>query len=152
MTSPVSSTDLTTLYRRQREPMIRLARLLTGSFGIAEEVVQEAFLKMHRMDHPPENSAAYLRIAVVNMSKSYLRRLRLERRLQTQERIILDEHAIDETWAAVCRLPFRLRAVLVLRFYQDLSEAEISRVLGCKPGTVKSRLHRGLSKLREELT
>jgi RNA polymerase sigma factor (sigma-70 family) len=52
----------------------------------------------------------------------------------------------------VCRLPFRQRSVLALRFYSDLSEAEIARVLGCRPGTVKSSLSRGLAKLREELS
>ncbi len=59
---------------------------------------------------------------------------------------------MDETWAAVCRLPFRQRAVLALRFYEDLSEADIAAVLGCRLGTVKSSLHRGLSKLRAELS
>jgi RNA polymerase sigma factor (sigma-70 family) len=151
MTSPMSSSELAELYGRQRHAMISLARLLTGSVGIAEEIVQEAFLKMRQLERQPENPDAYLRTVVANLSKSHLRRLRLERRPTPQERIILDEPAVDETWAAVCRLPFRLRAVLVLRFYQDLSESEISRVLGCKPGTVKSRLHRGLDKLREEL-
>jgi RNA polymerase sigma factor (sigma-70 family) len=66
--------------------------------------------------------------------------------------VIVDDPEIDETWAAVCRLPFRQRAVLALRFYEDLPEAEIARVLGCRPGTVKSSLHRGLAKLREELS
>ncbi|MGO9342302.1 MAG: sigma-70 family RNA polymerase sigma factor [Acidimicrobiales bacterium] len=151
MTSPMRSSELAALYGRQREAMVRLARLLTGSAGVAEEIVQESFLKMHQLEREPENPDAYLRVIVANLSKSHLRRLRLERRSSPQERIILDEPAFDETWAAVCRLPFRLRAVLVLRFYQDLSESEISRVLRCKPGTVKSRLHRGLTKLREEL-
>jgi RNA polymerase sigma factor (sigma-70 family) len=79
-------------------------------------------------------------------------RLRLERRQPSEPRIALEVPEIDETWTAVCRLPFRLRTVLVLRFYQDLSEAGISDALGCRPGTVKSRLHRGLAKMREELS
>ncbi len=152
MTGPLHPSDLTALYGRQREAMIRLARLLTGSRAIAEEIVQEAFLKMHQLDRPLENPDAYLRTTVANLSKSYLRRLRLERRAPAEPRITLEEPEIDETWAAVCRLPFRLKAVLVLRFYLDLSEADISDVLGCRPGTVKSRLHRGLSKMREELS
>jgi RNA polymerase sigma factor (sigma-70 family) len=59
---------------------------------------------------------------------------------------------IDKTWAAVCRLPARQRAVIVLRFYQDLPETEIAALVGCRPGTVKSRLSRGLAALRKELS
>jgi RNA polymerase sigma factor (sigma-70 family) len=89
---------------------------------------------------------------VANLAKSHLRRLRLERRLPGPDRFFFDDPEIDETWEAVCRLPFRQRSVLALRFYSDLSEAEIARVLGCRPGTVKSSLSRGLAKLREELS
>jgi RNA polymerase sigma factor (sigma-70 family) len=72
--------------------------------------------------------------------------------LPDRESFTFKDPEIDETWVAVCRLPFRQRAVLALRFYEDMSEAEIARVLGCRPGTVKSGLHRGLSRLREELS
>ena len=144
--------ELTSLYRRQGEAMVRLARLLTGSNAVAEEVGQEAFLKMHQRGEAPLNPDGYLRTTVANLSKSHLRRLRLERRLPAGDRATFDDPEIDETWEAVCRLPFRQRAVLALRFYDDLPEAEIARVLGCRPGTVKSSLSRGLSKLREELS
>lgn len=146
------SSDLATLYLREREAMVRLARLLTGSMLVAEEVVQEAFLKMHLQGTRPENPAGYLRTTVANISRSHLRRLRLERRQSAPDRVSFDDPVIDETWAAVCRLPFRQRAVLALRFYEDLPEAEIARLLGCRIGTVKSSLHRGVAKLRDELT
>lgn len=149
---PMLSSDLATLYLRQREAMVRLARLLTGSMGAAEEVVQEAFLRMHQQRTQPDNPAGYLRTTVANISRSHMRRLRLERRVGSPDRVTFDEPVIDETWAAVRRLPFRQRAVLALRFYEDLPEAEIARVLGCRLGTVKSSLHRGLAKLRDELT
>ena len=152
VTGPLSATELTDLYRRQRAPMIRFARLLTGSNALAEEVVQESFLKLHQLRQRPRNPDGYLRTTVANLSRSHLRRLRLERRPQPRDRITLADPDIDETWAVVCRLPFRQRAALVLRFYEDLSEAEIARVLGCRPGTVKSNLHRGLTTLREELS
>ncbi len=148
----VPSPDLASLYRRQRPAMVRLARLLTRSEGIAEEVVQEAFLQMHLRREPPENPEAYLRTTVANLSRNYTRRLRLEQRGSSQERVSFNDPEIDETWAILCRLPFRQRAVIALRFYEDFSEAEIARVLGCRPGTVKSSLHRGLSKLREEMS
>jgi RNA polymerase sigma factor (sigma-70 family) len=145
------SPDLATLYLHQREAMVRLARLLTGSMIIAEEVVQEAFLRMHQQHSSPENPAGYLRTTVANISRSHMRRLRLERRVLAEDRVTFDDPVIDETWAAVRKLPFRQRAVLALRFYEDLPEAEIARLLGCRPGTVKSSLHRGLAKLRDEL-
>ena len=148
---PMSSSELSTLYRRQRVAMIRLARLLTGSTSVAEEVVQDAFLRIHQRKVQPENPDGYLRTTVTNLCKGHLRRLRLERRLPQRDPGTFNDPEVDETWAAVCRLPFRQRAVLALRFYEDLPEAEIARVLGCRPGTVKSSLHRGLSKLREEM-
>jgi DNA-directed RNA polymerase specialized sigma24 family protein len=67
--------------------MIRLARLLTGSTGVAEEVVQEAFLRIHQQSERPQNPEGYLRTTVANLSKGHLRRLRLERRLLTSDRI-----------------------------------------------------------------
>lgn len=146
------SSELATLYRRQREPMVRLARLFTGSDAVAEEVVQEAFLRMHRQGTRPENPEGYLRTTVANISRSHMRRLRLERRVPAPYRATFSDPVIDETWAALCRLPFRQRAVLALRFYEDMAQADIARVLGCREGTVKSSLHRGLSKLREELS
>jgi DNA-directed RNA polymerase specialized sigma24 family protein len=59
---------------------------------------------------------------------------------------------VDETWAAVCRLPERQRAALALRFYEDLPLAEIAGILDCRLGTVKSSIHRGLATLRDELS
>lgn len=152
LSGPMPSSDLSTLYRRQREAMVRLARLLTGSTAVAEDLVQEAFLKMHQQSQQPLNPDGYLRTTVANLARSHLRRLRLERRLPQSGRFTFEDPEVDETWAAVCRLPFRQRAVLALRFYEDLSEADIAEVLGCRLGTVKSSLHRGLSKLRAELS
>jgi RNA polymerase sigma factor (sigma-70 family) len=107
---------------------------------------------MHRLRTQPENPEAYLRTIVANLSRNYTRRLRVEQRQPLHERSTYSDPEIDETWAILCRLPFRQRAVIALRFYEDLSEAEIARVLRCRPGTVKSNLHRGLAKLREEMT
>jgi len=144
--------DLGLLYRRQRRQMVRLARLLTGSFEIAEEVVQEAFLKVQLSTTDIEKPEQYLRATVVNLSRGHLRRLRLERGVPPEMRIVHPAPEIDETWAAVCRLSSRQRAVLALRFYEDLSEAQIAEVLGCRLGTVKSSLHRALAALRRQLS
>jgi RNA polymerase sigma factor (sigma-70 family) len=143
--------DLGGLYQSRRRAMVGLARLLTGSFEIAEEVVQDAFVKLQASGSVAQDPERYLRTIVVNLSRGYLRRLRFERALHPEERIVIAPD-LDETWAAVCRLPPRQRAVVALRYYEDLPEAEIARILGCRVGTVKSSLHRALAALRRQLS
>ena len=145
------SAEIEELYRRQRDPMLRLARLLTGSPAVAEELVQDAFIKFARSHGKKDEPAAYLRVIVVNLCRSQQRRTALERRLVPKAPLLSGIPEIDETWDLVRRLPFRQRAVLMLRFYEDLPEAEIASALGCRPGTVKSSLHRGLATLRKKL-
>lgn len=137
------------LYRAQWTAMVRLSYLLTGSEAVAEEVVQDAFLQLRDRWTTVLNPGGYLRTSVVNRSRTAVRREIRERHHEPPR-----SHAselppeVDELWSSVCRLPEAQRAVVVLRFYEDLSEAEIAEVLGCRPGTVKSRLHRGLARLR----
>jgi RNA polymerase sigma factor (sigma-70 family) len=78
--------------------------------------------------------------------------LAVEVRTRVRERLVLEDLALDELWGHICELPFRQRAVLALRFYNDLPEAEIAAVLDCPLGTVKSTLHRGLKELRRKLS
>lgn len=144
-----SRTELEVLYRVQRDPMVRLARLMTGSKATAEEVVQEAFLRVAEKVALVDNPEGYLRTTVVNLARNHRRRLGLERRLPPPPSVHTSQPEIDEMWAAICRLPFSQRAVLALRFYEDLSEDDIARTLDCRVGTVKSRLHRGLANLRK---
>jgi RNA polymerase sigma factor (sigma-70 family) len=150
--SSVVPVDLSLLYRRQRPAMVRLAQLLTGSFEIAEEVVQEAFVKLQLAPAVAQTPEYYLRAIVANLARDHLRRLRLERALRPEARIVVSAPEVDETWGAVCLLPFRQRAVLALRYYEDLAEAEIAQILGCRIGTVKSTHHRALATLRRKLS
>jgi RNA polymerase sigma factor (sigma-70 family) len=150
--SSMAADDFNLLYGRQRSSMVRLARLLTGSLEVAEELVQDAFVKLQLAPTVVQNPEYYLRTIVANLSRGHLRRLRLERALRPEARIVLAPPEIDETWQALCRLPFRQRAVLALRYYEDFSEAEIARVLGCRLGTVKSSHHRALATLKRELS
>jgi RNA polymerase sigma-70 factor (sigma-E family) len=145
-------TEFDRLYRTTWDPMMRLGRLLTGSTAAAEEIVQEAFMRIYLRGSSLDNPGAYLRIAVTNLSKSHLRRLRLERNVSQRGDVPILNPEIDETWDALCNLPFRQRSVVILRFYEDLSVEEIAGVLGCRLGTVKSRLHRGLENMRSELS
>jgi RNA polymerase sigma factor (sigma-70 family) len=142
------------LFRQQRASLVSLAAVMTGSVQIAEELVQDAFLNLQRQIGPIAYPEAYLRAAVVNLCRSYCRRRGLERRHAPgqHQRLALEDPELDETWALVCALPVRQRAILALRFYQDLSEAQIAEMLGCRIGTVKSGLHRGLKELRRRLS
>ncbi len=141
------------LYRSHRLAMTRLSTTIVGSVAVAEELVQDSFVRLHQRWEGIDNPGGYLRVAVTNASIAYLRRAKLEReRTPMSPRVAIGDPEIDETWAAVCELPPRQRAVLAVRFYVDLSERQIADVLGCRPGTVKSALHRGLAQLRKELT
>ena len=70
---------------------------------------------------------------------------------RAHERLAPGEHHIDETWDAIQRLPPERRAVLVLRFYEDLAHEEIAQLLGCPVVTVRTRVHRALADLRKEV-
>jgi RNA polymerase sigma-70 factor (sigma-E family) len=147
--------DLLDLFTTSRVEMVRLAHLITGSNVVAEDVVQEAFVRLRR--HWPRlgNPGGYLRTSVVNLARQHLRRRDVERRhapAEPEERQLTGDPEIDDTWAALCRLPTRQRAVVVLRFDEDLSYSEIAHIVGSRVGTVKSNLHRGLARLRKELS
>lgn len=150
--APVSDRGtLADLYRERYVPMVRLAYLMVGSSAVAEDLVQDAFARMHRHWETTEHPKAYLRTAVVNACRSHLRRLALERAYRRHPSVVGESVVAaggDELFDALGALPPRQRAALVLRFYEDLPEADIAVALGCRPGTVKSLLHRGLAELR----
>ena len=139
-------------YREHHAALVRLAHLLIGSHEIAEEVAQEALLATAGRWERLENPAGYARGALVNLCRSQQRRRALERRhvLAPPPAGLAPE--IDEMWALIQRLPADQRAVLVLRFYEDLTLDEIARVLDRPSGTVKSLLHRTLARLKEGLS
>ena len=135
------------LYRREYAPMVRLAHLITGSNEVAEDIVQESFVKMYRKWDRAEQPGAYLRMIVVNGCRTWHRRRRLERERMPRPVPEAVEPQARELLDALARLGVRQRTALVLRFYGDLSEADVARVLGCRPGTAKSLVHRGLREL-----
>jgi RNA polymerase sigma factor (sigma-70 family) len=142
-------------FRDTRLEMVRLAYVITGSEPVAEEVVQEAFLRARPAWAGIENPRGYVRNTVVNLARGHVRRRALERRHTASTRpevLVTGDPHVDETWAAVLRLPERHRAVLALRFYEDLSVPQIAEVLDLRQGTVKSTLHRALARLRKELS
>ena len=140
------------LYEELWAPMLRLAKLLVGSDAVAEDMVQDAFMAVSPKLLAVDNPAGYLRTAVVNRARGWHRRSATADRHRPEPPGVVGNPEIDETWNALRVLPYRQRAVLVLRFYEDLSEAEIAAVLGCRPGTVKSATHRALARLKKELS
>ncbi|MEQ1699809.1 MAG: sigma factor-like helix-turn-helix DNA-binding protein [Ilumatobacteraceae bacterium] len=141
--------DLEQLYSEHSLALTRLAHVIVGSNAIAQEIVQEAFIRFSRA-RDVQTPTAYLRTIVVNLARTELRRA-ARPALPGDVVLTFDEPAIDETWIAVQRLPEKYRTALALRFYADLSEAQMAEHLGCRPGTVKSLVHRGLDLLRREL-
>jgi RNA polymerase sigma factor (sigma-70 family) len=142
---------LVELYEARYGDLVRLAYLLTGSAEVAEELVQEAFLAARRSWTEVREPFAYLRSAVVNRTRSWGRRLQLERRHAhptVPAEVGLDA---DELWDALAVLNERQRAAIVLRFYEDLPDDEIGGLLGCRPATVRTAIHRGLAVLRKEI-
>jgi RNA polymerase sigma-70 factor (sigma-E family) len=151
------------LYLRYAGDATRLAYLLTGDRALAEDLVQDAFVRLAgRFAHLRDEGAfePYLRRTVVNLSRSYYRRRKVERaylerhppaRANAEAPLPADVGDRDALWHALARLPQRQRAALVLRFYEDLSERQIADVLRCPVGTVKSLLSRGLSTLRTQM-
>lgn len=137
--------------------LLRTAYLLTGTREAAEDLVQTALLAAMRRWNTVSDPLAYVRRAMVNQRTSLWRRIG-SRELLTSEppdRSAPDGAAgraeRDELLTALRRIPVRMRTVLVLRYWEDLSEAETAQVLGCSVGTVKSQASRGLDRLRDVL-
>jgi RNA polymerase sigma-70 factor (sigma-E family) len=164
--APAYATDqrtaLSDLYRAEYRSLVRLAAMLVDQRELAEEVVQDAFVKLdHHWDRVQDPAArpAYLRSIVMNLARSRMRRRLVSRKhapaagpdaLAAEEHVVLSE-ARREVVDALRTLPTRQRECLVLRFYQDLTEREIASTLGISQGAVKSHLHRGMTAMTKKL-
>jgi RNA polymerase sigma-70 factor (sigma-E family) len=135
---------------------VRLAHLLTGTNVAAEDIAQEAFARLHRRFGAVEHPDRYLRTAVVNLTRDWMRRSQREQaklaRVTPSTTTATQGNESAAILEFVDRLPHRMRAVVVLRYWADLTEAEIAATLGCRPGTVKSLASRALVNLRKELS
>ena len=148
------------LYRAHAAEAMRLGYLLTGDRTLAEDLVQDAFVRVLGRFHDLRNRDAfwwYLRRTIVNLSTSYFRRRGVERAWFARQRpddAAKAPHDLaerDRLRTALLKLRPEQRAAILLRFYEDLSEADTAEALGMPLGTVKSTVSRGLERLRHEL-
>ena len=149
------------LFERHAPGALRVAYLMTGDRQLAEDLVQDAFVRMFgrwRDLRDPGAFDAYLKRTVVNLARSGFRRKRLEREHLERERssfeISKETSGIEERdrlLSALAKLPDRQRAAVVLRHLEDLSEQQTAHVLDCSVSAVKSATSRGIAKLRTEL-
>lgn len=158
--STISDEAFATFVATRSTRLLRMALLLTGDRGLAEDLVQDAlaatFVRLGRLADEAVLET-YVRTAITRTFISWSRRPFWRRehlvpdqpddRTTTSETDIVDDRAA--LWPAVLALPAQQRAVIVLRFYDDLSEKQIAEILGCSTGTVKSHAHRALSRLNE---
>jgi RNA polymerase sigma-70 factor (sigma-E family) len=149
------------LYEASAVSLIRLAYVMLGDRPSAEDVVQEAFCGLYRRwDRLAEADSAlyYVRSSVLNGCRSVLRSRAARRRgvayelpTVSAEAVVLNGEEREEVIRAVGRLPHRQREALVLRFYLDLSDEQIARVMGIRQSTVRSTAYRGLEALSRAL-
>ncbi|MCD0453538.1 SigE family RNA polymerase sigma factor [Actinocorallia sp. API 0066] len=153
---------VTALYGAEYRSLVRLAVLLVRDTATAEEVVQDAFVAMHgawRRLRDPDKALAYLRQSVVNRARSVLRHRAVVEKyapkglpdVQSAEHGAIIELERDAVIRALHGLPPRQREALVLRYYADLSEAEIAAAMRISRGAVKSHTARGMAALRNVL-
>ncbi len=148
---------LTSLYRTHALSLTRLAHVMLGDRAAAEDVVQDAFIGLHRNWHKLSDQAKapqYLRSSVLNGCRTALRRDRRsnveadpEATVGSAEATALASEEQRRIMTAVRRLPHRQREALLLRFYLQEPEAEIASLMGIRPSTVRSTTHRALAAL-----
>lgn len=134
--------------------LVRTGRLLSADVAIAEDLAQSALLKTYLRWRSIDDPGAYTRAVMARLAMRAIRRrwrgevptAELPERPGPDEAYDVD--SADAVRRALARLPADQRAVITLRFYCDFTEAQIAEVLGCSPGTVKSRAHRALVALR----
>jgi RNA polymerase sigma-70 factor (sigma-E family) len=150
---------LASLYAAHSHDALRLAYLLTGDRGLAEDLVQDAFVRLAgRLLHLRDRDGfrAYLRTTIVNLTRSHFRRRRLELRY-TEQRVpepVADPPDLsdrEEMRRALLTLPIRQRTAVVLRYYEDLSEAQTADLMRVRRAAVRSLVSRGMDTLRRTI-
>jgi RNA polymerase sigma factor (sigma-70 family) len=156
---------LADLFRAESARAVRLVFLLTGERALAEDLAQEAFLRVasRLRSVDPDAFAAYYRRTLINLVHSYHRHARVRRRYADRieadarrARDVIEQASVpddrdDRLWTALTALPAGQREAIVCRYYLDMSEQRTAELLGVRVGTVKSATSRGLQALRAAL-
>lgn len=152
------------LFRRHYASLLRLAVVMLGTREAAEDAVQEAFVALHRNFRSlrdPEAAEAYLRSAVLNRSRSWVRRQVTQRAArplmlvreqhESPEERVVERDEVGSLVSVMRTLPRRQREVLACRYVLELSVAETAQLLEISEGSVKSHTHRGLQSLQQRI-
>lgn len=152
VTSPVALDSLEDIYRSHFAALMRVAYLMSDSAAAAEDAVHDVFVRcaprLSEIEHPP----SYLRAAVINECRTQHRRWRRDHEPLGPDQPDDFPHELLETRAALGQLSPRKRAAVVLRYFVDIPDVEIAEVLGCRPATVRTLLHRAINELKEDLS
>lgn len=148
---------LASLYAEHYRSLVKLAAMYVDTTEASEEIVQDAFVKLLKGNYRivEGKEGPYLRTMVINGGRSALRKRRVRRAFKPEPPGLVaaaETHGVAATeheamMAALRRLPERQASVLILRYYLDMTEADIASTLGIARGSVKSHAHRGLAKL-----
>jgi RNA polymerase sigma-70 factor (sigma-E family) len=162
VTSADADEAIAALFAEHARSLVRLARLFADDRSAAEDLVQEAFLRLRRSFHrieSPDRTAAYLRSIVLNLARDHNRRGLMslrhrmpeeESRLSAVDRVVMREDQ-QQVIEALRALPRRQRDCVTLRYYLDLSIADIAMTLGISVNSVKTHLQRGMNVLETRL-
>jgi RNA polymerase sigma-70 factor (sigma-E family) len=154
-----SQAKLRRLYADLAAPAQRLAFLLTGDEDLAQDIAHDAFVRLYsrfRAIRDPNSLDAYLRRTIVNLARDHFRRRKVERSFiqrhgsEESPSSISDVETAHSLWEALSHLSYRHRAVLVLRYYEDMSEQQAADVPDCSVSAVKSLTARAIRNMREE--
>jgi RNA polymerase sigma-70 factor (sigma-E family) len=145
--------EFTAYVQSRRAALVRLAYLLSGSATEAEDLTQASLIRLYaswNRIRERDSTDAYARTILVNAIHTWRRRRREEpvAVAEAAAPIASDYAERQEIWQLLAGLPRRQRAVVVLRYYEGLSDEEIAEILGCAPVTVRTQISRGLTKLR----
>jgi RNA polymerase sigma factor (sigma-70 family) len=153
--SPVTPTDVDHFYRSHRTDAVRWAVALVGDRAVAEELAQDALIAVSGRLGGLDNPTGYLRRTVVNRAASWHRsNAREQRRIHRAAAGQPTSYSTEthEMLGALATLPYKQRAAVALRFWDDWTDEQIAEALGCAPTSVRVLVHRGLATLKQEIT